>query len=40
MNETINRELNGRLLQGVGVMKDTELKLEESETSVSFPMGL
>jgi hypothetical protein len=31
--ETIKPELNGRLIQGVGVMKDKELCLEETETS-------
>jgi hypothetical protein len=31
--ETIKRELNRRFIWGVGVMKDKELKVEETETS-------
>ncbi len=31
--ETIQWELNRRLIQGVGVMKDKTLKLEETQSS-------
>ncbi len=31
--ETIKQELNKRLIQGVGVMKDKELKIEKTEVS-------
>jgi hypothetical protein len=33
--ETIKRELN-RIIQGVGVMKDKELKLEKTESSLTL----
>ena len=38
--ETIKRELNRRLVLGVGVMKDKDLKVEETEVSHTLGGGI